>query len=63
MEDTLKGKIAFEELAKQQGMSMKGHHADNGTFKAKGWVKDCAKKGQGLTFAGVNAHHQNGAAE
>ena len=63
VEDTLKGKIAFEELAKQQGIQIQGYHADNGIFKAKGWVEDCASKGQGLTFAGVNAHHQNGVAE
>ena len=26
-------------------------------------MDDCALKHQGLTFAGVNAHHQNGRAE
>ena len=32
-------------------------------IKAIKWVTACREKGQGLTFAGVNAHHQNGIAE
>jgi hypothetical protein len=40
-----------------------GYHANNGIFKANKWVDACKNKGQGLTFAGVNAHHQNGIAE
>jgi hypothetical protein len=36
---------------------------DNGIFKAHQWTKACKKEGQGLTFARVNAHHQNGVAE
>jgi hypothetical protein len=37
--------------------------ADNGLFRAHKWVEACKNKGQSLTFAGVNAHHQNGMAE
>ena len=62
-EDTLKGKEAFEELCRKQGFEVKAYHADNGIFKANKWVDDCKNKRQGLTFAGVNAHHQNGIAE
>ena len=39
------------------------YHADNGVFAARRWVEDCYKKGQGMTFAATNAHHQNGKAE
>ena len=42
---------------------MRHYHADNGIFKSKAWMNECRKQGQGLTFAGVNAHHTNGLAE
>jgi hypothetical protein len=44
-------------------VSIQGYHADNGIFKAYKWVTACRNKGQALSFAGVNAHHQNGIAE
>ena len=39
------------------------YHADNGIFNAEKWRESCRQQRQGLTFAGVNAHHQNGVAE
>jgi hypothetical protein len=57
--ETLLGKEAFEQYAKDRGVSVLGYHI----FKANKWVNACKSKGQGLTFAGVNAHHQNGIAE
>jgi hypothetical protein len=48
---------------KDQGVMVQDYHANNGIFKAKKWVNACQGKGQGLTFSGVNAHHQNGIAE
>lgn len=62
-EETIKGKQAFERCASEYGIKIKHYHADNGIFKAKAWVNQCATQGQRLTFAGVNAHHQNGVAE
>ncbi len=62
-EETLLGKEAFEQYAKERGVGVQGYHADNGIFKAYAWVMACRNKGQALTFAGVNAHHQNGIAE
>jgi len=62
-EETLEGKIAFERYAASHGVQVKNYHADNGIFKAHKWVQACKDGGQGLTFAGVNAHHQNGIAE
>ena len=61
--ETLEAKEAFERFASQNGVEIQHFHADNGTFAANEWVRDCHGKGQGLTFASVNAHHQNGKAE
>ena len=63
VETTLKGKEAYERYALSHGVIVKNYHADNGIFKAKGWVEHCNKHRQGMTFAAVNAHHQNGIAE
>ena len=62
-EETLEGKRAFELMCKQNGVQVRNYHADNGIFRGTEWMKDCEKLGQGLTFAGVNAHHTNGLAE
>ena len=62
-EETVEGKLAFEAFAKRNGAQIENYHADNGIFKARLWTDACKKAGQGLTFAGVNAHHQNGIAE
>ena len=62
-EETIKAKKAFEEYALQRGVRIKAYHADNGIFRANKWVESCRENRQPLTFAGVNAHHQNGLAE
>ena len=62
-EATIEGKKAFEMAAQQVGCQVMHYHADNGIFKANKWVEECKQSGQRLTFAGVNAHHQNGVAE
>ena len=54
-EETIKGKVAFEQYAKQHGVSIQAYHADNGVFRAHKWVDECRKQSQTLTFAGVNA--------
>lgn len=56
-------KSLFEHYCAQHGVKVQHYHADNGIFRAHKWVLDCRAKGQGLTLAGVNAHHQNGRAE
>ena len=63
VEETLEAKTAFEQHALQHGVKPTSYHADNGVFRANKWVQDCIRKHQTLTFAGVNAHHQNGRAE
>ena len=62
-EETIKGKIAFELFARSHGIKIQAYHADNGIFRANAWVQNCIQAEQSLTFAGVNAHHQNGIAE
>ena len=62
-EETIKGKIAFELYARSHGVKVQGYHADNGIFRANAWINHCNSRDQTMTFAGVNAHHQNGIAE
>ena len=62
-DETIQAKRAFEEFARQHGVIVRGYHADNGIFKANKWMESCRRQDQSLTFAGVNAHHQNGMAE
>ena len=59
----MKGKRAWELHARSHEVSVKAYHADNGMFKAKHWIEDYNLNHQAMTFAGVNAHHQNGIAE
>eukprot|EP00977_Amphora_coffeiformis_P029403 scaffold40460_cov550-Amphora_coffeaeformis.AAC.1 len=61
--ETVEAKEAFERRASQDGVSIKHYHADNGVFASKLWKLHCSTKQQGLTFAGVGAHFQNGKAE
>ena len=62
-DETIKGKIAFELYARSHGVKVRGYHADNGIFRAHAWINHCNSRDQTMTFAGVNAHHQNGVAE
>ena len=61
--ETVEGKQAFETYCTSHGVQVQHYHADNGIFNAYGWKAACNMKGQGLSYAGVNAHHQNGRAE
>ena len=62
-EETIEGKESFERYALDIGVTIRAYHADNGIFRANKWVANCFRKGQPLTFAGVNTHHQNGLVE
>ena len=62
-EETIEAKRAFKKYAANRGVTIQAYHADNGIFKAKKWMEECHQQKQNLTFAGVNAHHQNGIAE
>ena len=62
-EETIEAKRAFEQYAENRGVRVQAYHADNSIFKAKKCVEECRKRKKDLTFAGVDAHHQNGIAE
>lgn len=62
-DETIKGKRAFEAFAKTHGVKIERYHADNGIFRSNKWMDECRRCEQGLSFAGVNAHHSNGHAE
>ena len=62
-DETVEAKVAFEAFMDSMGILVKAYHADNGIFRAHKWTQACAEQKQRLTFAGVNAHHQNGMAE
>lgn len=59
-EETILAKRAFEAYTNLSGIKVKAYHADNGVFCANAWMDDCVQHSQSLTFAGVNAHHENG---
>jgi hypothetical protein len=62
-DETVDAKSHFERTCREMGVSIRHYHADNGIFTAKLWRNHCIVNNQGLTFAGVGAHHQNGVAE
>ena len=62
-QQTLKAKHAFKAFAKSCGIWIEHHHANDGHFAENVFLADTAKQGQSMSFCGVNAHWQNGAAE
>jgi len=44
VETTLKGKLAYERFTQLHGVVVRGYHADNGIFRAKGWVDNYTTK-------------------
>ena len=61
--ETLEAKHAFEAFARRHYVKIKHYHADNGRFADNAFLEDITKKGQMISFCGVNAHFQNGIAE
>ncbi len=62
-EETIEAKEAFEQMCETHNVKVLHYHADNGIFRCNKWKKAIKVGKQKLTFAGVNAHHQNGKAE
>jgi len=62
-EETIIGKKAFENFCLTHGVHVKHYHADNGIFASNAWKEICKASNQGLSFASINAHHQNGIAK
>jgi hypothetical protein len=61
--ETVEAKDAFERYAASHGIYTRNYHADNGRFADNMFRQAVARKGQTLSFCGVNAHFQNGVAE
>ncbi len=61
--DTMEGKIAFKSFCQEHRITVQHYHADNRIFTSNTWRQSCLQQGQGLTFARVAVHHQNGVAE
>ena len=56
-EETIEGKELFEQHASSMGHTVRHYHADNGIFASHAWRAHCIGRRQGLSFAGVGAHH------
>lgn len=61
--ETIEGKRAFERYARSHGVVPKHYHADNGIFETEAFNQAVQELGQTISYAAVNAHHQNGKAE
>ena len=61
--ETIQGKLEFERMAAQYGVYISAYHADNHPFGSAEFQEQLKLQGQTITFSGVGAHHQNGAAE
>ena len=62
-QDTLDAKHAYERVAREHGVKVRGYHADNLRFNDNRFTGDCIRAGQRLSFCGVGTHHQNGVVE
>ena len=63
VENTLKGKEAFERFAMTHTVVIYSYHANNAIFNEKGWMEHCYKYKQAMTFAPVHSRHQSGIAK
>ena len=62
-DEMIDAKHAFKHLAEQHRVRILHYLCDNGRFADKVFVDDIQTAHQTITFCGVGAHHQNGAAE
>ena len=62
--DTLRAKMAFEKMGRDQGVTMQRYMSDNGTaFTSRDFTEHLSSYHQVSKFAGVGAHHHNAQAE
>jgi len=61
--ELMKSKMAFENFAGTHGVQVRNYHAVNGRFTEYAFISHARYKNQGISYCGVNAHHQNGKAE
>jgi hypothetical protein len=55
-EEAVNAKQSFEDY-ESHGVEVKHYHADNGIL-SKSWKDNCRERHQGVSYAGVNSHHQ-----
>ena len=61
--ETIKSKIALEQLSKSFGVKIESYLTDHIPFNSEEFVENIELNRQQLRFSGVGAHHQNGVAE
>jgi hypothetical protein len=61
--ETLEAKAAFERYASAHGVTIRHYQTNNGIFETDSFRRSVEMAGQTISYAGVNAHHQNGHAE
>jgi len=61
--ELMKSKVPFESFANSHGVQVYNYHANNGHFEDNTFINDAKRQKQGISYCGVNAHHQNGKSE
>ena len=61
--DTINAKTAFEQHARDLGVSIESYHTDNGIYSSAAFTQEIAANYQKIKFSGVGAKWQNGVAE
>ena len=61
--ETVMAKEDFELMMSGVGRKVESYHTDNAPFQSKTFRESLTSENQSITFSGVGAHHQNGAAE
>jgi hypothetical protein len=61
--ETLRSKAAFEQDAKEHGITITNYLADNAPFGSNKFKADLTLKNQKIEYSGIGAHHQNGVVE
>jgi hypothetical protein len=61
--ETLEAKAAFAQYAAAHGVTVRHYQTDNGIFETDSFRTSVELAGKTISYAGVNAHHQNGHAE
>jgi transposase InsO family protein len=61
--DTIMAKNSFERFAKDNGVSIKSYHTDNGVYESEAFQQALIECNQTVQFSGVGAKWQNGPTE
>ena len=61
--ETIDSALRLEALARDEGLTIKHYHSDNGIFSSSEFKGHCDARHIKYSFSGVGAKHQNGVAE